>query len=152
MIEQELRPGDVLETVGAGKDGPQTSYFRFLQADYNHPPTTPSPSAPTRPLPSRGPLAGAPDPAPPEQREAVMGALFEVHLAGEGYAHLVGQTVRLRWSDDALANTRFWGVTQGDLRQERPRGRRQGGGAPRAGEQPAPRQPLRVARRVAPRG
>ena len=42
-----------------------------------------------------------------------MGALFEVHLAGEGYAHLVGQTVWLRWTDDPLANARFWGVTQG---------------------------------------
>ena len=42
-----------------------------------------------------------------------MGALFEVHLAGEGYDHLVGQTVWLRWTDDPLANTRFWGVTQG---------------------------------------
>jgi predicted Abi (CAAX) family protease len=112
--EQELRPGEVPESVGAGKGGPQTSYFRFLRADYNHPafyPLSQRPDA-SRYLPAATWLGRLILP-PPEQRAAVMGALFEVHLAGEGYEHLVGQTVWLRWTDDPLANARFWGVTKG---------------------------------------
>jgi predicted Abi (CAAX) family protease len=111
MIETE-RPGEALEAVGG--DARQTSYFRFLQADYNHPgyyPLTQRPDA-ARYRPAATWLGRLILP-PPEQRAAVMGALFEVHLAGEGYAHLVGQTVWLRWTDDPLANARFWGVTQG---------------------------------------
>ena len=88
---------------------PQTSYFRFLQAPHNHP--------------DYYPLGQHPDPARyrpvatwlgrlilphPDQRDAVLGVLFEVHLAAAGYEHLVGQTVPLRWSQTALHNSRFW--------------------------------------------
>ena len=104
--------------AGTGRGGQRRrlrrSYFRFLQADYNHPgyyPLTQRPDA-ARYRPAATWLGRLILP-PPEQRAAVMGALFEVHLAGEGYAHLVGQTVWLRWTDDPLANARFWGVTQG---------------------------------------
>lgn len=37
----------------------------------------------------------------PEQRSTVKGVLFEVHHAPAPYCDLVGQTVKLRWSDDA---------------------------------------------------
>ncbi|HVG97963.1 MAG TPA: hypothetical protein VNK05_13740 [Chloroflexota bacterium] len=92
---------------------PQTSYFRFLQAPYNHP--------------QYYPLGQHPDPARyrpaapwlgrlilprPEQREAVQGVLFEVHLAAAGYEHLVGQVVPLRWSQMAMHNARFWSGTR----------------------------------------
>jgi predicted Abi (CAAX) family protease len=96
----------------AGVDGRRTSYYRFLEAEFNHPSYYPLDQhpEPTRYRPAATWVGRLILPAP-EQRAAVMGALFEVHHASEDYARLVGQVVWLRWTDEPEANTRFWGAT-----------------------------------------
>jgi predicted Abi (CAAX) family protease len=42
----------------------------------------------------------------------VRGALFEVHLADARFAHLVGRTVWLRWTETPATHRRFWSVTR----------------------------------------
>jgi predicted Abi (CAAX) family protease len=101
--------------AGAAEPSPakRTSYYRFLEADFNHP--------------AYYPLDRRPDPARyrpaatwlgrlilprREERDAVMGALFEVHLADERFAHLVGRTVWLRWTETPATNRRYWSVTR----------------------------------------
>jgi predicted Abi (CAAX) family protease len=116
MIEAE-RPTEAPSTAPAAGPAAATdrrgSYYRFLEAEFNHPDYYPLEQ---RPDPSRyRPAAtwlGRLILPPPEQRAAVMGALFEVHLAAEGYAHLVGQVVWLRWMDDPRTNQLFWSATR----------------------------------------
>ncbi|MCG8346940.1 MAG: hypothetical protein MI924_04085 [Chloroflexales bacterium] len=92
---------------------PPSNYARFMQADFNHP--------------NYYPIAQQLDPAlyhpiaswfgrlilpQPEQRETVMGALFEVYHTDEQHRHLMGKIVRLRWTNDRETNKRFWSVTR----------------------------------------
>ena len=103
MIETE-RPGEVRwkRWVATGARRATSASAGGLQP----PRLLPSLSAGRRPLPSGRDLAGACILPRPEQRAAVQGALFEVTWpAPAGYAHLVGQIVPLRWTDDPLAIT-----------------------------------------------
>jgi predicted Abi (CAAX) family protease len=94
----------------------QGSFFRYLAAEQNRA--------------AYFPLGLTPDPAlyrpaaawvgrlvlpAPEEREAVIGALMEVQYAEPEHAHLVGQVVRLRWTDTPEANHRYWSVTRSVL-------------------------------------
>ena len=105
---QAREPGGITPT-----NGRQTTYYRFLEAEFNHPryyPLDQHPD-PERFRPAATWLGRLILPSP-EQREAVMGVLFEVHLADERYDHLVGQVVWLRWTDEPRTNQRFWSATR----------------------------------------
>jgi predicted Abi (CAAX) family protease len=91
----------------------RTSYFRFLEADFNHPAYYPlgRPPDPARYRPAATWLGRLILPRR-EERDAVRGALFEVHLADAHFAHLVGRTVWLRWTETPATHRRFWSVTR----------------------------------------
>lgn len=48
----------------------------------------------------------------PEERETVKGAWIELHHAGTGYDHLVGQRLYLRWYDLAEVMSRVWSAAR----------------------------------------
>jgi predicted Abi (CAAX) family protease len=90
-----------------------SSYFRYIRDERNRP--------------SYYPLDRHPDPAlyrpvakwagrlilpPPEARNQVRGALIELHLVPDGFRHLIGATIRLRWVEQPSINVRYWGVTR----------------------------------------
>ena len=93
-------------------DPPKTTLHRFKQAKFNHPSYYPlhlSGSNQYRPI---APWIGRLILPTLEQRLAVSGVWLEVHHTATGYEHLVGKTVKLRWSNDPEVQEYVRAVTQ----------------------------------------
>ncbi len=90
-----------------------SSYHGYWAADFNrpqhYPPTQTLPAGRYQPV---GQWMGRLILPAHDQREQVMGTLFEVYHTAPAHKDLVGQIVRLRWRDDLETNARMWGVTQ----------------------------------------
>lgn len=91
----------------------ESNYSRYMAAPVNHPSSYPTVQSPDpRWYRSVAAWVGRIILPSQEERQKVMGALLEVYQAPEAYSHLIGKTVWLRWKQDPITNTRFWGVTQ----------------------------------------
>ncbi len=88
---------------------PSSNYAKYIEADFNRPSHYPLEAHPNLELYAPiGEWVGRLILPAAHERESTMGTFFEVHLAPPEHANLIGQVIRLRWSDDARTNAHFW--------------------------------------------